>query len=362
MVASRRSSQGGTRRATGQLLRVRNLEGSMTVSLRSLGLTAILVAASLPGFSRPAAAFESYIYGTAYDANTLVPLANVCVVLGPALVNCVAHTDANGKYFVQFPDNDAITAEQELHFLYRAQGYQDYNSPHFQVKGATFEPAPMLMVGATPPPICDTPGTPTKSIYLPNITRYLGGPTGWYTPFIVQNTGTTLTTLEVSFYKFSDGSLIVCRKIPNLFPGTSFADVPNNDLDLPFDSQFAVVVRSFGGTIVSVVNEHGGSGTRSEAMSYDGFSSGSTSVFLPNITRRFFGFDTPFIIQNLGTQQTAANATFVSFDGTAPSVTSLRVIDPGRSQFIDPNYEPGLVDGHQYSVTVTALQPISVVV
>src|SRR5205807_497806 len=162
-----------------------------------------------------------------------------------------------------------------------------YNSPHFQVKGATFVPAPMLKVGAVPPPGCGTPGTATQSIYLPNITRYLGGPTGWYTPFIVQNTGSVATTLEVSFYKFTDGSLI---------------------------------------------------------------------------TRRFFGFDTPFIIQNLGTQQTAANATFVSFDGTVPSVTSLRVIDPGRSQFIDPNYEPGLVDGHQYSVTVTALQPISVVV
>jgi hypothetical protein len=328
----------------------------------SIALAFILAVAGTLGFGRPAAAFESYIYGTAYDANTLQPLEGVCVILGPTLLNCVTRTDANGKYFVQFPDNDAITAEQELHFLYRAQGYQDYNSAHFKVQGATFEPAPMLKVGAVPPPICDTPGTPTKSIYLPNITRYLGGPTGWYTPFIVQNTGTTLTTLEVSFYKFSDGSLIVCRKIPNLLPGTSFADVPNNDLDLPFDSQFAVVVRSFGSTVVSVVNEHGGSGVRAEAMSYDGASVGGTSVFLPNITRRFFGFDTPFIIQNLGTGATTATARFVSFDGSVPTVTSLRSIDPGRSQFIDPNYEPGLVDGHQYAVTVTSTQPISVVV
>ena len=52
----------------------------------------------------------------------------------------------------------------------------------------------------------------------------------------------------------------------------------------------------------------------------------------------------------------------MSFDGTAPTVTALRSIDVGRSQFIDPNYEPGLVDGHQYAVTVTAAQPISVVV
>lgn len=328
----------------------------------TLALVPVLVAASLLLGSRPAAAYESYIYGTAYDANTLQVLPDVCVVIGPALLTCIARTDANGKYFITFPDNDFIKSEQELHFLYRAPGYQDYDSPHFVVKGATFQPAPMLRVGAIPPPVCDTAGIPTRSIYLPNITRYLGGQNGWYTPFIVQNTGAAPTTLEVSFYKFTDGSLITCRKISNLLPGTSFADVPTNDLDLPFDSQFAVVIRSFGSTIVSVVNEHIGVGARAEAMSYVGASAGALSVFLPNITRRFFGFDTPLIIQNLGTAQTTATARFVSFDGTAPTITAIRTIDPGRSQFIDPNYEPGLVDGYQYAVTVTASQPISVVV
>src|SRR5256714_15533120 len=115
-----------------------------TMSLRSIGLAAILVVAGLLGGSRPAAAFESYIYGTAYDANTLQVLPDVCVVLGPTLISCITHTDANGRYSIKFPDNDVISAEQELHFLYRAQGYQDYNSPHFVVRGATFQPAPML--------------------------------------------------------------------------------------------------------------------------------------------------------------------------------------------------------------------------
>jgi hypothetical protein len=304
----------------------------------------------------------SFIYGKATDAVTGVPLNNVCVVLGPALISCIAHTNATGDYRIDFPPGDIIMSEQELHFLARDQNYQDFNSPHFVVKGATLQNAPMLKVGATPPSTCSTPGTPTKTIYLPNITRYLGGRAGWYTPFIVQNTGSVATTLNVSFYRFTDGSLVTCRTIPNLAPGTSFADVPTNDTDLPFDAQFSVVVQSFGSTVVSVVNEHIGSGERSEAMSYDGVSTGATSVFLPNITRRFFGFDTPFIIQNLGTAQTTATARFVSFDGTAPAVSAIRTIDPGRSQFIDPNYEPGLVDGHQYAVTVTAAQPITVVV
>jgi hypothetical protein len=88
---------------------------------------------------------------------------------------------------------------------------------------------------------------------------------------------------------------------------------------------------------------------------------GATTVFLPNVVRQFFGFHTPFIIQNLGTVQTTATASFVSFDGTK-TATIQRVIDPGRSQFVEPNIEPLLADGTQYAVTVTAGQPISVVV
>ncbi len=325
----------------------------------ALLVLAIVLASFAAARPAPAAAFSSYIYGTVTDAVTHAPLSNVCVVIGPALIRCITNTDIFGSYRIDFPPDDLIQSEQELHFLNRTAGYNDFNSVHFVVQGATRQDAAMVKPVVQP---CATPGTPTKTLYLPNITRYLGGRDGWYTPFIVQNTGSAPTTLNVSFYKFSDGSLVVCRIISNLMPGTSFADVPTNDLDLPFDAQFSVVVQSFGSTVVAVVNEHIGSGAKAEAMSYVGASTGSTSVFLPNITRRFFGFVTPFIMQNLGVSQTTATARFVSFDGTAPAISVLRTIDPGCSQFIDPNSEPGLVDGHQYAVTVTAAQPISVVV
>ena len=202
--------------------------------------------------------------------------------------------------------------------------------------------------------------TPTQTVYLPNITRTLGGPTGFQTPFIVQNTGSTSTSLEISFYRFSDGTCVVRRTVSSLAPGTSFADVPNNDSDLPNDAQFSVVVKSFGSSVVSVVNEHAGVADRAEALSYVGVSAGATSVFLPNIVRHFFGFHTPFIIQNLGTATTTATATFKPFSGGA-STTLTRTIAPGQSQFIEPNIEASLADG-QYAVTVTAPQPVAVVV
>jgi hypothetical protein len=208
---------------------------------------------------------------------------------------------------------------------------------------------------------CDLSGTPTSTAYLPNITKSLGGPTGWVTPFIVQNVGTASTDLQVSFYRFSDGSLVTCRKVTGLGTGTSFADIPNNDSDLPANTQFSVVVRSYGAQVVAVVNEHAGSGDRAEALSYNGFAAGATTVSLPNIVRRFFGYHTPFIIQNLGTGPTVATATFVG-RGTEAGATITRTIAAGQSQFIEPNVESSLVDGGAYAVTVKADQPLAVVV
>src|SRR5437867_12818658 len=124
-------------------------------------------------------------------------------------------------------------------------------------------------------------GTPTSNAFLPNITKSLGGPTGWVTPFIVQNVGTASTDLQVSFYRFSDGSLVTCRKVTGVGAGTSFADIPNNDTDLPANTQFSVVVRSHVAQIVAVVNEHAGAGERAEALSYNGLAAGSTPVSLP---------------------------------------------------------------------------------
>jgi hypothetical protein len=225
------------------------------------------------------------------------------------------------------------------------------------VNTSSVTPTTVAALDSLPKPV----SLPANNRIQPNVTKILGGPSGFQTPFIVQNTGTVTTTLEVSFYRFDNGSLVTCKKVTGLTPGTSFAEAPNGDPDLPGDSQFSVVVKSFGSNVVSVVNEHAGSGARAEALSYNGVSSGALNVFLPNIVRRFFGFHTPFIIQNLGASATTATATFRPFAG-GTSATVTRNIAPGQSQFIEPNVEPVLADGTQYAVTVTASQPIAVVV
>ncbi len=193
------------------------------------------------------------------------------------------------------------------------------------------------------------------------MTKTLGGPAGWDTPFYVQNAGAIQTTLELSFYLFANGALVACRKTAGVAPGATLADDPNADADLPDNAQFSVVVRSFGAPVVAVVNQVQGTGASTQALAYAGFTEGATKVFLPNVTRRFYGYDVPFIVQNLGAATASVTAAFVSFDAALRFSTSL-AIAPGRSGVVDPDFTAGLVDGTQYAVTLTSTQPIGVVV
>ncbi len=212
-------------------------------------------------------------------------------------------------------------------------------------------------------------GLPTDTVYLPNVTKTLGGPSGWVTPFIVQNVASAgATDLELSFYRFADGCLIARRTVSGLQPFRSYADVPNNDADLPGDTQFSVVVRSFGTGVVAVVNQVQGGGASFQGLAYTGSAAGATRVYLPNVTRRFFGYDVPFIVQNLGAATATASVSFVSFDGTIRYTTSVTA-EPGQSAVVDPNFLPaysgqagsGLADGTQYAVTITSDRPVAVV-
>ncbi|HKY50299.1 MAG TPA: hypothetical protein VJP45_03500 [Candidatus Limnocylindria bacterium] len=242
---------------------------------------------------------------------------------------------------------------------------------------ATTPPTAALPSATTAAP-CGTPGVPTTTIFLPNITKMLGGPNGWVTPFIVQNVGTKKASLEVSFYRFTDGALVTCRRIDDLAPGTSFADFPNNDEDLPADAQFAVVVKSFGSEVVSVVNEHQALMTpqRAEALSYNGLTTGATTVYLPFIAKPEPGpctavpqtevtcnarWLTTFVMQNFGATNAIVTARFTSYDGGSTATLS-RAIAPGRSRFIDPSVEPELRAGRYFSVVLTSTQPIGVIV
>jgi hypothetical protein len=104
-------------------------------------------------------------------------------------------------------------------------------------------------------------------VYLPNVTRTLGGTTGWTTPVVVQSDTATGATLK--WYRFSDGALVTTQTIA-LSPGAAAYVDPRGVAALADNTQYSVVVEGTGGTITGIVvelNFQGGDG----AMTYEGF-------------------------------------------------------------------------------------------
>src|SRR2546422_4213585 len=183
----------------------------------ALLLVPVLVAGVMP--AGPANAAAGKIQGTITDKTTGLPVAGACVSLGRTRrcflefgSNPGLHTDVNGFYSI---DLDSIFAKDggTWELVFAKEGYVTLLSPAFVSNGGYTYNGQMTARQVTPRASCTDPGpdtgpTLTTTVYLPNITRRLGGPNGFYTPFIIQNTGAANTELEVSFYKFTAGSCV----------------------------------------------------------------------------------------------------------------------------------------------------------
>src|SRR5437867_11009121 len=264
----------------------------------TFAVLALLLALAIP--ATPAAAMTGTITGKVMDSVTHLPIQSVDLYLGIPGAFVWARTAVDGSFSIDLTpvtynpatpwqvyfDKPGYVTVPTNKFFMTSSGYV-FGSDPTNVPN----PFPLVKQLVGPRSSCTDPGTGnpnppalTSTVYLPNITRTLGGPDGFYTPFIIQNTGTANTELEVSFYKFTDGSCVERYLVFGMAPGTSHSNDPRDTVKNPSppdNAQFSVVVQSFGSKIVGVVNEHQGVGTRAEALSYDGFTSGANTVYLP---------------------------------------------------------------------------------
>jgi hypothetical protein len=110
-------------------------------------------------------------------------------------------------------------------------------------------------------------GRRTTKLYLPNITRTLGGAQGWTTPINLQSTGAENATLR--WYRFADGALVYTQLLLFAEFGQTIRVDPRSVPALTDDTQYGVVVTSESGGVSASVSElsfMGGDGS----MSYEG--------------------------------------------------------------------------------------------
>lgn len=328
-----------------------------------LALVFALAGALTIGTAQPANAVtyinvDGYVY---YPGGA--PAPNVCAIFNAVPDTCRAsypRTDATGHWVLSL----AVPSGLSWSVWYQLDGYALGHDTIPSSQTTAWHGSFTLTAnpGTVPPPAaCSGTGTLASTTYLPNITRRLGGPTGWDTPFYVQNSGSAAAAIEASFYFFDTGGFATCHRYSNVAAGTSIVDDPNAAVDLLDGKQYSVVVKSYGSASVASVNQTQTTAAGAlEALSYSGFNGGTTTVYLPNVTRRFYGYDVPLIVQNLGTASATISATFTSFDGTQ-TVSVPLTVGAGLSGVIDPDFTVGLTDQTQYAVKLTSSQPIGVV-
>lgn len=205
----------------------------------------------------------------------------------------------------------------------------------------------LMQVMATGAPAQVQPANSTGTDRVTADAAYPPGVT-WNTPFVIQNLGTSTATVVVDFYPISGGAPVTHS--PGTIPaGASLPVRPANIGELDKNQKYSVVISS-DQPVGAVVNES----ATNRLMSYVGATTGSGTVYLPNYTKNYSGYNTVLYVQNVGTTDLSdVTVRFTPFGGGSP-VTKTYSIQASRSVEIDPTAIPELADNRQYSVVVSS--------
>ncbi len=203
-----------------------------------------------------------------------------------------------------------------------------------------------------------------ETLYCPNINKNYGAE-NWTTPVVIQNMGSSAVTPTVQYYAVNvsgknPGDLVFSTTLSSIGPGASIPERPHtrSDTDLPSGIYSMKITGGSGSELAAIVNQVSQNGTGG-AMAYGAFATGGTEVFLPNINR-YYGaelWNTPFLIQNVGTATADVKVEYIQGGTVVATVTSSEdstlSIAPGGASAQRPHILSGLANG-KYSVRVTS--------
>jgi hypothetical protein len=164
---------------------------------------------------------------------------------------------------------------------------------------------------------------------------------GWDSSLNIVKIGSGTSNVTVSY---SDGGTSGCN-LTNAQP-SCLLYMPTEH---PVTGKFAATVNAVGDQVVAIANA--AHSATSQAQTYGGFSGGGNVVGLPTVMKAYYGWDTSFTCQNVGTVDTSLNISYQGYPGNAYNT---KVLVPGEPIEV---YQPGegfLPPKYRGSVTVKA--------
>lgn len=193
-------------------------------------------------------------------------------------------------------------------------------------------------------------GAGATKLYVPRIVRNYYGYEGGLT---VQNIGTVATDVTITYY-FGGTSYV--QTITGLGAGAATALYMPNVTELTgVSGTGAAMLMSSGENIVATVNED--NRTEGRGTTYNAFPDGSqtTTVLMPQVNSRYYGYSGGVQVQNVGTATASMTATF-SGAGFADVTVAASVAANASKSWFAPDEIGGA--GFNGSVVVVSDQPI----
>jgi hypothetical protein len=172
--------------------------------------------------------------------------------------------------------------------------------------------------------------------YTPNVyNNYYN----FYTNIVVQNAGASSTNVTVSIYAPGSSTAVHTLTKTGLASNASYTFELEGVSQLSSNVSYSAKVEGGSGSKLAVItNIYGRSTYNNQLYSFNAFTAGATTVYAPVIMNNYYGYDTDFTIQNLGTSN--ANVTITYYyrqGGVLQTKTQNLVIAPNSS---DANYTP----------------------
>lgn len=163
---------------------------------------------------------------------------------------------------------------------------------------------------------------------------------GWNSSLNIRKLGTGSTTVTVTY---SDSGSSTCN-LTDAKPGCLLY-IPSEH---GANGYFGATIEESGSTgLVAVVNAANGA----QAQTYNGIGSGTGTVGIPSVMKSYFGWNTSFTCQNVGSVSTSLN---IEYDGYSGSAYNTGTLSPGDAVEKVTANEGFLPSGFQGGATITA--------
>lgn len=169
--------------------------------------------------------------------------------------------------------------------------------------------------------------SPAATVYA---TQVMKDYWGWNSYCAVQNTGSTSVDVTATFYNASGVAVDTDTQSIPAYSSYLFDQSTDSDLSTSFSG--SAKFQSDASHPLAVVCNFYSAGTSASTMqfqSYNGMSSGATTLYVPRIVKDYYSYQSGLRVQNIGTEALTVNVVY-NFGGTAYTQTSPS-IGPGQA-------------------------------